>query len=172
MLRVRASDDMRRRVAATLDRRHAEGFLSAETFAERLVAVHASRTVAELDEALADLPAAERPWAPLARRLGEAAQTVRRAAARRPPPAHLDLHLGALDRRPLVLGRAATCAIRLADPSVSRRHAELRPLGTGRWIVQDLGSTNGTLLNGRPVLEAPVAPGDELLLGDLRTRLL
>ncbi len=169
---MRASDDMRRRAADTLDRRHAEGFLSAETFAERLVAIHASRTVAELDAALADLPADERPWAPLARRLGEAAQTVRRAAARRAPAAGLSLPLAALDRRALVVGRAAGCAIRVADPSVSRRHAELRPLGDDGWLVRDLGSTNGTLLNGRPVLEAPVAPGDELLLGDLRARLL
>ena len=48
----------------------------------------------------------------------------------------------------LVIGRSKDCDIQLADPNVSRRHAELRQEGTAYWIV-DLDSTNGIEVNGR-----------------------
>jgi pSer/pThr/pTyr-binding forkhead associated (FHA) protein len=57
-----------------------------------------------------------------------------------------------------------------ADDTVSRRHAELR-LVEGRWMLRDLGSTNGTWVNGRRVMEAEVAPGDELQLGAVTIRI-
>ena len=57
-----------------------------------------------------------------------------------------------------------------ADDTVSRRHAELR-LREGSWILRDLGSSNGTWVNGRRVMEAEVAPGDEVVLGACRFRL-
>ena len=174
--RMRASDAMRERVAERLGHRHAEGYLSIDTLAERLGAVHAARTVAELDAALADLPDAQPPWAPLGRRLRDAASSVRRGLTTPPTDEdedglpRLDLPLSALARRPLVIGRAPACDIQVAERSVSRRHAELRPTGAG-WSVRDLGSTNGTLLNGRLVAEARVVPGDLLALGDLRATL-
>ena len=64
-----------------------------------------------------------------------------------------------------VLGRSRQCDIVLNDPNVSRQHAEIRPRG-GSWVLTDLGSTNGSRINGRPV-EGPevVRPGDELELG-------
>jgi hypothetical protein len=46
------------------------------------------------------------------------------------------------------IGRSRECDIVLSDSNVSRRHAELRPLGDG-WTVTDLGSTNGVRVNGR-----------------------
>lgn len=58
----------------------------------------------------------------------------------------------------------------LDDDTVSRRHAELR-VRDGRWMVRDLGSINGTWLNGRRVGDAEVRPGDELRLGDAVLRL-
>ncbi len=68
------------------------------------------------------------------------------------------------------LGRSRDCDVVLADPNVSRRHAELRPSGPG-WTVRDLGSTNGTTRNGRPVRGAePLEPGDRLLLGTADVR--
>jgi len=64
----------------------------------------------------------------------------------------------------LVIGRSRDCDITLEDPNASRRHAELRD-EDGRWVITDLGSTNGVKVNGRRVEEAVLRPGDELTLG-------
>ena len=64
----------------------------------------------------------------------------------------------------VVMGRSRDCDVRLDDPNVSRRHAELRR-EEGGWVVADLGSTNGVKVNGRRVSEAPLKPGDEIVLG-------
>ena len=51
------------------------------------------------------------------------------------------------------------------DPNVSRQHAEIRPRG-GSWVLSDLGSTNGSVLNGRRIEETEVVrPGDEIEIG-------
>jgi hypothetical protein len=64
----------------------------------------------------------------------------------------------------LVLGRQADLVI--DDPQVSRRHAALRPAG-GRLEVEDLGSLNGTWVNGVRVHgTVRLAPGDRVRLGD------
>ena len=63
------------------------------------------------------------------------------------------------------IGRSRQCDIVLDDPNVSRQHAEVRPRG-GSWVVTDLGSTNGSRLNGHPVERSEVVrPGDEIELG-------
>jgi len=63
------------------------------------------------------------------------------------------------------IGRSRQCDIVLDDANVSRQHAELRPRG-GSWILSDLGSTNGSRLNGHPVERSEVVrPGDEIELG-------
>jgi len=50
-------------------------------------------------------------------------------------------------------------------PGISRRHAEIRP-SRGRWTIEDLGSTNGVLVNGTEIRGVrPLAPGDRLELG-------
>ena len=60
---------------------------------------------------------------------------------------------------------AVTLKIVIDDANVSRKHAELRPRG-GAWVISDLGSTNGTRLNGRPVHSPEVVrPGDEIEVG-------
>jgi hypothetical protein len=61
--------------------------------------------------------------------------------------------------------RHSRCDVVVADPSVSRRHLELRAVDGG-WLAVDLGSTNGTWRSGRRVARTPVAAGDELVLGD------
>ena len=72
---------------------------------------------------------------------------------------------------PQLLGRS-TEAIPLSDPSISRRHAELTPRN-GRWWVRDLRSSNGTWVNGAPVLdEVALDPGDRLRCGDSTLRLV
>jgi hypothetical protein len=63
------------------------------------------------------------------------------------------------------LGRSRQCDIVLHDANVSRQHAEIRPRG-GSWVVTDLGSTNGSTLNGRSMAGPEVLkPGDEIGLG-------
>jgi len=68
-----------------------------------------------------------------------------------------------------VIGRGADSAVRLADASVSRRHAEVRRTGDG-WTVVDLGSTNGTRVNGSPVTERRLEDGDTIAAGDAKLR--
>lgn len=70
-----------------------------------------------------------------------------------------------------LVGRAPECAVRLADPSVSRRHAEINVDGQG-LSVRDLGSTSGTLLEGRSVEQARLAPGQSLSFGTVTLQLL
>jgi S1-C subfamily serine protease len=67
---------------------------------------------------------------------------------------------------PITLGRDEACDLVLADARVSRRHATLEPAGDGRVSLRDLGSGNGTYVNGERV-EAKLLRGDEQLqLGD------
>jgi pSer/pThr/pTyr-binding forkhead associated (FHA) protein len=67
----------------------------------------------------------------------------------------------------IVVGRLAECEIVLSDPNVSRRHAEIRPAGgPGEYEVVDLGSTNGTKVNGIPlVAPRPLKDGDQITFG-------
>jgi len=69
-----------------------------------------------------------------------------------------------LHERPQSLGRDGSNPIRLHDHEVSRRHAELRP-GEDAVRVVDLGSANGTFVNGRPIDQAALRSGDQLQLG-------
>jgi len=68
--------------------------------------------------------------------------------------------------RGAVLGRSRECDVVLDDANVSRKHAEIRP-GPHGWTVADLGSTNGTRVNGRTVSSGahPLEAGDRLELG-------
>jgi len=69
-----------------------------------------------------------------------------------------------LERGRLVIGRSRECDIRLADPNVSRKHAEIRQEGSNFYVV-DLESTNGTEVNGRRARRARLEHGDTILLG-------
>jgi pSer/pThr/pTyr-binding forkhead associated (FHA) protein len=64
-----------------------------------------------------------------------------------------------------VIGRSTGCDIKLGDPNVSRRHAELRQEGTSYWIV-DLGSTNGLEVNGSRAERAKLEHGDTVTIGE------
>jgi tetratricopeptide (TPR) repeat protein len=71
-----------------------------------------------------------------------------------------------LDGDEYVVGRSQENPICISDTSVSRRHIVLRRLGAG-WTVSDLGSGNGTLVNGEPITDETVlASGDVITMGD------
>lgn len=66
---------------------------------------------------------------------------------------------------PFALGRGTTCDHRFDDAVISRRHCAFS-LRDGRVWVEDLGSLNGTLINGEPVAEPrPLGQGDALQMG-------
>ena len=69
-----------------------------------------------------------------------------------------------LGEDPAVLGRNSDCTVTLADPRASRQHAEIRATADG-FLVVDLGSMNGTLVNGVPVKEHVLHDGDEIAIG-------
>jgi hypothetical protein len=69
-----------------------------------------------------------------------------------------------LGEQALVIGRLAECDITLDDPRASRRHAEVRPDYGGHKVV-DLGSMNGTTVNGVPVREHTLVEGDAIGVG-------
>ncbi|MEV6959933.1 FHA domain-containing protein [Streptomyces sp. NPDC051207] len=70
-----------------------------------------------------------------------------------------------LPTRTVRIGRAPDNDLVVDDLVVSRRHAELRALPDGTYEIADLGSHNGTYLNGRPVTAAPIGPGDIVGIG-------
>ncbi|HZT80102.1 MAG TPA: ATP-binding protein, partial [Gemmataceae bacterium] len=62
------------------------------------------------------------------------------------------------------VGRDSTSNVRLVDTEVSRRHAEFR-LVNGAWHVVDVGSANGSFVNGQPIKDATLQPGDRVQIG-------
>ncbi len=69
-----------------------------------------------------------------------------------------------VEQRRVLIGRSRECDVQLADPNVSRRHAELRQEGASYWIV-DLDSTNGIEVNGRKLKRSKLESGDRVTLG-------
>ncbi|MGH9184496.1 MAG: FhaA domain-containing protein [Acidimicrobiales bacterium] len=74
-----------------------------------------------------------------------------------------------LGEQVLSIGRMPECNIVLADPNVSRHHAEIRPRGHG-FVVIDLSSTNGTRVNNLRVTEKDLEDGDVLQFGNTHIR--
>ena len=69
--------------------------------------------------------------------------------------------------RPFILGRVQGCDLVIRDERASRRHAELRLEPGGALRVVDLGSANGTFVDGRRISESVLAGGEELRIGDV-----
>jgi len=72
---------------------------------------------------------------------------------------------------PTVIGRAPECGIPVTVDEISRRHVELKPVADG-LSVEDLGSANGTYVNGQRVQKGFMKPGDELRLDAVRFMLV
>ena len=70
-----------------------------------------------------------------------------------------------LEKAVSVLGREKGVDILLPDTAVSRRHAALAPEGAA-FRLRDLGSTNGTLLNGKKIRESAIRHGDRFQVGN------
>ncbi len=64
----------------------------------------------------------------------------------------------------IVIGRLKTCDVCLDDANASREHVALEREGTG-WVVVDLGSTNGTLVNGEKIDRVRLRDGDTVTIG-------
>ena len=81
--------------------------------------------------------------------------------------AEIDLGTHVVCDRPVTIGRDADVELPLRDGSISRRHCRVeRDEDTSRYILHDLGSTNGTRVNGTRVAGAvPLAEGDKIFLG-------
>jgi len=157
---MRASHDTRDETVARLRRGYVSGRLGTDTFDRRIDRALHAESHEQLRGLTVDLPAA-----PAASPLDRLRALGRRA--RRPGLLSLAPQLAA---GRIVLGRSSGCQLVLADDTVSRRHAELR-LVDGRWHLRDLGSSNGTWVNGRRVVEAEVVAGDDVQLGACRLRL-
>ncbi len=90
------------------------------------------------------------------------------------PKAQGTLVLPAGDRRilgdqPFKFGRMPENDVVIADPNVSRRHAEIRPVGPS-FVLVDLGSTNGTKVNGTTVAQHTLRSGDTISIGAMTVR--
>jgi diguanylate cyclase (GGDEF)-like protein len=70
-----------------------------------------------------------------------------------------------LDRSELSMGRGTDCDIQVDHDSVSRRHAKVCQQSDRSWTVQDLGSTNGSWVNDKPIQSGPLRDGDRLKIG-------
>lgn len=170
-LPVRASTDDRERAVRILRDRSVEGRLSTNTFAERVGLALGAKSRSELSELVSDV----RPTRGPRRFLLAAVEWISaldadiEAAWKRPRVP--SLALPTTDGAQLTIGRAPGSDCVLPEDLVSRRHAELRRDGE-RWFVRDLGSTNGTRVNGVRVIEdVEVRPGDRLSLGGAAYRL-
>lgn len=169
---ARVTDAERDRALDALKEGAAVGRLSHDTFVRRMELVLAARRPDELAALTADLRTEGR-WA---RRVLGGVEAVsgftvklRRAwQAERLPK----LLLPAPDSPyPLRIGRDPANGLRLSHDTVSRVHAELRRQG-GMWVLRDLGSTNGTSVNGRRVVGAAlVQDGDLVSFGRMAFRL-
>ncbi|MYS61539.1 DUF1707 domain-containing protein [Streptomyces sp. SID5468] len=179
---VRLSDAEREQAIAVLREHAAQGRLSHDTFLTRMeLALHA-RARGDLTALVADLPAEPPAPAPVppapAPLTGALARTVAALSAlmgrvrdawrfERVPR----LMLPEPGPFPLRIGRDYANGLRIGDDSVSRCHAELRQ-ADGVWLLRDLGSMNGTWINGRRLTgEAPVSPGDVVTFGRIGYRL-
>ena len=71
-----------------------------------------------------------------------------------------------LDGAMSVIGRDPACEVSLRDPGVSRHHARLEMQEDHRILLRDVGSANGTFVNGVRVAEASIQPGDQIRVGN------
>ncbi len=162
----------RNQLARTLHTAYAEGLISDQTLSVRLEKVLRARLI-EPERLVGDLYLR----APRRRVRGLLSSTMSTVIERldkvfgdrdQPPTTLLGLNWSGEEQQ-LVIGRSSRCDVVLADLSVSRQHARLISRD-GKWVVQDLSSTNGTFLNGQRVGRSELRPGDDLYVGQAGLR--
>ena len=169
---TRPSDAERDRALAILREGAGSGRLSHDTFVRRMNFVLRAQSRGELADAIRDLPRAQPPITSRLRdvrsRTGGLVRSwlARLSVVQQPPALPLTgLALPAAGSATVRVGRGPGASLRLADVTVSRHHAELRHVGDG-WMVRDLGSMNGTQVNGlRITTPVRVRPGDRVQFG-------
>lgn len=167
----RPSEAERDRALGTLRENLGSGRLSHDTFIGRMELVLTARSRAELDAALVGLPADRRISLLVLRTVGQVSAFTARLRNTWRTEQLPGLMLPAPGMQPIRIGRIQGSDLRLGDNSVSRTHAELRH-DTDGWVLRDLGSTNGTHVNGLRVIGAVrVHPGDQVTFGGLNFRL-
>jgi hypothetical protein len=71
-----------------------------------------------------------------------------------------------LHKQTVAIGRLPECDIVISDPGASRRHATITRQEGGEYVLRDLGSTNGTIVNDEPVGEHVLSDGDRITIGN------
>lgn len=150
----------RRRIVRTLNAAYADGLLSEETFTYRIDQLLAGRVI-DPRRLIGDLS--------FRRTGGWRVRLQRIAAALTRAEVLLALDWSGATGE-LIVGRHHGCDVILDHPTVSRRHARL-VFRDGSWLIQDLESTNGILVNGAPVRRCALRPGDSLVLGEALLRI-
>ncbi|MDJ0341960.1 DUF1707 and FHA domain-containing protein [Streptomyces sp. H10-C2] len=168
---TRPSEAERDRALEVLRAGTGDGRISHDTFMHRMHVVLTAPSRFEVDQALADLPSRGRAPQLLLRTVARiSALSVRLRGSWRTPQLP-GLRLPEPGPQPLRIGRAPMSDLRLGDDSVSRHHAELR-YQDDAWLLSDLGSLNGTQVNGLRITgTVRVQPGDHVAFGRLSFRL-
>lgn len=165
---VSALGRSRQRLAGVLNSAFAEGLLSEQTHSYRLGLLFGPRLV-DPQRLVGDLTlrrGSSRPAAVARHAWGALAASVRAIAGLNGSSTlPLLLVLDQAESGPLLVGRHPACDVVVADPSVSRRHAQLT-FRDGVWMLQDLASTNGTTVNGERVGRITLHTGDIISLGN------
>ena len=168
---LRVSDEDREKAIELLRHGTVLGRLSSDTFARRVDVALRAQNMDELAAVLRDLPGPARhgEWlVSSVRRLSALGGRLRQAWTSSRMPG-LALPRG---DRVFVIGRSPDCDLTLANMTVSWRHAEFRP-SEDDWMLVDLGSTNGTHVNGwRAGTGFRVRPGDRVRFGTTRFRII
>ncbi|MCW3014889.1 MAG: signal peptide protein [Solirubrobacterales bacterium] len=161
---MRPTNQQRERTLHKLQSAYVDGLISADTLEARAAIAYRSRSIADLSRVLGDIPTRMS-------QLRKAYEEFFWPEGRDSIRGGIDVALPSRRSAAIVLGRHPSCDIVLEHCSVSRRHLQITFDGR-RWEANDLGSTNGTSLNGRRLIRTQTAPGDVLQLGECKVRLV
>jgi Domain of unknown function (DUF1707)/FHA domain len=161
LAQVRPSDAERDQALAKLSEGFVAGRLTHETFTQRVEEALRATASADLWRLVADLPGKRRLAAAVRQQWRRTVKATDRWLRGWPPA----LALPSGSQRRFTIGRELTCDVSIGDLTVSRWHADLSR-GPAGWRLADLGSTNGTRLNGwRITGPVHVHPGDLVSFG-------